>query len=110
MGEEPVDVTNGEFNQFLPPKDWQDMHTYNRLVIAKGAGRNLMAHDVLEPSLEEFDQRHVCVLDQKPIVDVTSDLLQLLDNFGSVLRRDVFPYRFAGGGVTEMSHAHPKPV
>ena len=110
QGEELVNVTNGQFDQFLLPKNWQDMHTNNRLVIAKRTGRDLVAHDVLKPSLKEFDQGHIRVSDEEPIVEVTSNLLQLLDNFGSVLGRDVFPYRFAGGGVTEMSDAHPKPV
>ena len=54
LGEELVDVTDGEFDESLPPEAGQDVHPHNGLIVAKRARRNLVAHDVVEPSFEEF--------------------------------------------------------
>src|SRR5665213_2255408 len=61
-GEESVDVTYGQFDKFLLAQDGKDMHTHHGLIVAIGARRNLVAHDVVEPSLEEFGNVHAVFL------------------------------------------------
>src|ERR1035438_5830384 len=68
-GEKLVDVVNRQFDQLLPPKDRQDMPAPNRLIVAERAGRDLVAHDIVEPPLEEFGHVDVTGLENLTVVD-----------------------------------------
>jgi hypothetical protein len=67
-------------------------------------------HDVIEPSLEEFRQRDARALKRESVIDVAPDFLHLLDNLGSTFGRYVLSDWFAGGGVAQMGHSHPKTI
>src|SRR5665213_934160 len=80
-GKELVDVTDGELREFLPSKGRQDMHSHNRLIVAKGARRNLVAHYIVEPSFEEFGDVDAVLFQKLTVVDLPAKFLQLLDDF-----------------------------
>jgi len=58
------------------------MKANNRLIVAEGAGCDLVAHDIVEPSLEEFRHVDVTRLEKLTVVDPPSQLLELLHDSG----------------------------
>jgi hypothetical protein len=79
--EELVDVSDSQFDELLPPEDRQDMKANNRLIVAEGAGCDLVAHDIVEPSLEEFRHVDVTRLEKLTVVDPPSQLLFFDDTY-----------------------------
>jgi hypothetical protein len=63
LGEQLVDVTDVKFDKFFVSETRQNVHPNHRLVVAKGAGRNLVAHDVIKPSLKELGDLDVFILE-----------------------------------------------
>jgi hypothetical protein len=53
------------------------MHAHDCLIVAKGARRDLMAHDVVEPSIEEFRQGDTVFLQELTIVNLPPQFLEL---------------------------------
>ena len=86
------------------------MHSHHRLVVAKGAGRNLVPHDVVEPSLDEFANVDAIFLEKLTVVDPPAHFLELSDDFRSLLRRHILSQWFTRSVVAHVRNAHPKTV
>lgn len=71
-GEEFVDVTDGEFSKPFACEVWQDVHPHHGLVVAKGAGRDLVAHNVVKPSIKRLSHLDVLIFEQQPIVELSA--------------------------------------
>ena len=85
LGEEFVDVTDGEFRDSLVPEGGQDVHPDHGFIVAECAGSDLVAHDVTEPTVEELGDLDVLALEKKPVVELSTQRLQLLDDHTALL-------------------------
>lgn len=86
------------------------MNANNRLIVAERAGRDLVAHDIVEPSLEKFGDVDITHLKKVTIVDPPTQLLKLPNDLRPLLRRHVLPLRFARGVIADMRNTHPKTI
>jgi hypothetical protein len=58
------------------------VHPGNCLVVAQGAGRYLVSHNVAKPALEEFLDLDLLIVKESSVVYFPTQLLELSDDLG----------------------------
>src|ERR1019366_8652720 len=77
--EQTVDVVHVEIDEFLVPQSGQDMDPRDAHVVTQRTGLDLVAHDVLAPTLEEGGQGDVPVSGEKTVIELTLEDLEFGD-------------------------------
>jgi hypothetical protein len=90
-----VHVRHGEISDSLVPEGGDDVVRRDDSVVLRGTPNDLVANDIIQPTVKELTNFEVPIDRTEAVVDLTAELLEFPDDFGARLARYVLMDRSA---------------